>query len=111
MAAGCPTLVVSDATATSAAADLAGAMAAALDDKTGHDRARPAAVQAGRDLGWPAVARRHVDALRTAQPERRLCRSTPPALRLDWLDRDLGRLPVIRDPTATLASPRLRRAC
>ena len=91
MAAGCPTLVVSDATATSSAADLAGAMAAALDDTTGHDRARPAAIQAAREIGWPAVARRHADALRTANPTVSALLA-PPALRLNWLDRDLGRL-------------------
>ncbi len=89
--AGCPTLVVPDNTTTAAAAELARALAAALDDPVSHDRARYAAAQAGPGLGWPAAAHQHAEVLRASKPAAPAPVAMP-ALRLDWLDRDLGRL-------------------
>ena len=89
--AGCPTLVVPDTTTTAAASELAGALAAALDDPVGHDRARYAAAEAGPGLGWPAAAHQHAEVLRASKPAAPAPVAMP-ALRLEWLDRDLGRL-------------------
>jgi hypothetical protein len=89
--AGCPTLVVPDTSTAAAAAELAGALAAALDDPASHDRARYAAAQAGPRLGWPVAAHQHAEVLGASKPAAPAPVAMP-ALRLAWLDRDLGRL-------------------
>jgi hypothetical protein len=104
MAAGCPTLVIPDGTTTASAPALASALAAVLDDPAGRQHARYAAAQAGTGYGWPAIGRRHAEVLRVATP----AAPAPvvvPSLRLDWLDRDLGRLRSFEpDRDARLAS-------